>query len=106
MAEKIVVTSLGILSALGKGVAENLESILAQNTGLHYPVHLQTVYAKDFLLGEVRYSNNELSAMLGLPQGDNGYTRTTLLALVAVQELLQNIDKQQLQDEGFAFINA
>lgn len=106
MAERIVVTSLGILSALGNGLDANLHALKAKKTGLQYAKHLQTVHAKDFLLGEVDMSNDELSSMLGLPTGDNGYTRTTLLALIAMKELMQGIDKNQLQEEGFAFINA
>ncbi len=106
MAERIVVTSLGILSALGNGVAANLQALQQQQPGLRYPQLLQTIHAREFLLGEVRYSNDELSAMLGLPTGNNGYTRTTLLAMVAMQEVLKGIDKKELQDEGFAFINA
>ncbi len=106
MAERIVVTSLGILSALGNGVAANLQALQQQQPGLRYPQLLQTIHANEFLLGEVRYSNDELSAMLGLPTGNNGYTRTTLLAMVAMQEVLKGIDKKELQDEGFAFINA
>jgi len=106
MAEKIVVTSLGILSALGQGVDANLHALKKGKTGLQYPQHLQTVHATEFLLGEVNSSNDDLSASLGLPTGDNGYTRTTLLALVAMQEVLQGIDRDILTTEGFAFINA
>ncbi|MBS1779741.1 MAG: beta-ketoacyl-[acyl-carrier-protein] synthase family protein [Bacteroidetes bacterium] len=106
MAEKIVVTSIGILSAIGRGTTETLHSLKGLKSGLHYPAHLQTIHANDFLLGEVDKSNDELATLLGLPIGENGYTRTTLLALVAMQELMQGIDKDLLQDEGFAFINA
>jgi len=106
MAEKIVVTSIGILSAIGRGTAETLHSLKEMKSGLHYPIHLQTIHANDFLLGEVDKSNDELATLLGLPLGENGYTRTTLLALVAMQELMQGIDKDLLQEEGFAFINA
>lgn len=106
MAERIVVTSLGILSALGLGADANLSALKSGKAGLSYTRHLNTIHAKDFLLGEVNKSNDELSALLGLPAGDNGYTRTTLLALVAMQELMQRIDKNLLEEEGFAFINA
>jgi 3-oxoacyl-(acyl-carrier-protein) synthase len=106
MAERIVVTSLGILSALGNGVDANLSALKKSEAGLRRTKHLQTIHANDFLLGEVSLSNDDLSTALGLPTGDNGYTRTTLLALMAVKELLQDIDKDILQEEGFAFINA
>lgn len=106
MAEKIVITSLGILSALGQGVDANLHALKTGNAGLQYPKHLQTIHAKEFLLGEVNQSNDELSSSLGLPVGENGYTRTTLLAMIAMRELLRGIDKDLLQQESFAFINA
>lgn len=106
MAERIVVTSLGIVSALGNGADANLQALLSGTPGLHYPRHLQSVHAPEFLMGEVAHSNDELCTLLGLPTGNNGYTRTTLLALVAMQEVMKGIDKQLLQDEGFACINA
>ncbi len=106
MAEKIVVTSLGILSALGKDADENLQSLLSLRSGVHTPELLKSIHAHEFLMGEVAYSNDALSAMLGLPTGSNGYTRTTLLAMVAMQEVMKGIDKDQLQNEGFAYINA
>ncbi|OSZ79086.1 hypothetical protein CAP35_12790 [Chitinophagaceae bacterium IBVUCB1] len=106
MAEKIVVTSLGIISALGSGANANLHSLLSAQHGLQYPQHLQSIHAPEFLMGEVALSNDELSAQLGLPTGSNGYTRTALLAMMAMQEVLQGIDKDLLQAEGFAYINA
>lgn len=106
MAEKIVITSLGILSALGNGAAANLTALKARKPGLRFTQHLNTVHANEFLLGEVDMSNDELSSLLGLPTGNNGYTRTTLLALAAMRELMAGIDKDMLQQEGFAFINA
>lgn len=106
MAEKIVVTSLGILSALGNGSDENLQSLLSLKSGVHTPTLLQSIHAHEFIMGEVAYSNDALSSMLGLPMGNNGYTRTSLLALVAMQEVMKGIDKDLLQSEGFAYINA
>ncbi len=106
MPEKIVVTSIGIISALGKGVDKNKSALFQGENGLVHPQHLQTVHAKDYVVGEVNLSNDELSTLVGLPTGDNGYTRTTLLALVAMQETLAGIDKEQLNEESFALINA
>jgi len=41
-----------------------------------------------------------------LPTGDNGYTRTTLLSLAAMKNLLEHADIGLLRKEPFAFINA
>ncbi|MEZ5015443.1 MAG: beta-ketoacyl-[acyl-carrier-protein] synthase family protein [Flavipsychrobacter sp.] len=106
MPEKIVVTSLGIISALGNGAKQNKAALFNAEHGLTHPRHLQTVHAAEFLLGEVNLSNDELSELLGLPTGDNGYTRTTLLALVAMKETVSNIDIELLRSEPLALINA
>lgn len=106
MAEKIVFTSIGILSALGHGVDANLQALKNARSGLRHLAHLQTAHAPDFVMGEVDSNNDQLSAALGLPTGDNGYTRTTLLAITAVRELLSTVDMDLLCKEPFAFINA
>jgi 3-oxoacyl-[acyl-carrier-protein] synthase-1 len=106
MAEKIVVTAQGIITALGYGVDANLQALRLSRSGLRYATHLQTIHSADFVLGEVDMCNDALAAMVGLPIGDNGYTRTALLALAAVHELLGNIPRSLLADDSFAFINA
>ena len=105
MAERIVVSAMGIISALGTGVTANKDSLRKTRSGLRYPQLLQTAYAKEYLMGEVELSNDDLSEMLGLPMGDNGYTRTTLLALVAMKELTNGLDRELLEKD-LAFINA
>ncbi len=106
MADRIVVSAIGIVSALGLGEAANLQALLDKKSGLRHPLHLQTAYAKEYLMGEVRMSNDELSSLLGLPGGDNGYTRTTLLAMLAIQQVISQVGIPFLQSEPLAFINA
>lgn len=106
MAERIVITSVGILSALGHGLDANLQALKASRSGLRYPQLLQTVHAAEFVLGETAMSNDELAALLGLPAGDNGYTRTTLLAMAAMQELINDVGIDLLRNEPLALINA
>jgi 3-oxoacyl-[acyl-carrier-protein] synthase-1 len=106
MAGRIVVSAIGIVSALGKGKAANLQQLLDRQSGLRNPLLLQTAYAKEYLMGEVHLGNDELSELVGLPAGDNGYTRTALLAMVAMQELIEQTGKEILLQEPLAFINA
>lgn len=106
MADRIVVTSVGVFSALGLEKDAQMEALTGSRSGLQHPRNLRTVHAPEFLMGEVQMSDGELAEMLGLPVGENGYTRTTLLALVAMRELLKDIDKSLLTDNQFAFINA
>ncbi|RYE24886.1 MAG: beta-ketoacyl-[acyl-carrier-protein] synthase family protein [Sphingobacteriales bacterium] len=105
MAEKVVITSLGVISALGYGVTANLQALQAGRSGIGNIRYLQTVHANDFLIGEVKRSNAELIEMMGL-DANKAYTRTTLLAFAAFKELLKGIDISLLKGEPFAFINA
>lgn len=104
--EKIVVSSVGILSALGCGMHQNIQALLHKKSGLHYPVHLQSVHAQEFLLGEVNFSNEDLATLIGLQENFTGFTRTTLLSLVALQELIGKTDRELLRNEPLAFINS
>ena len=106
MADRIVITSVGILSALGLGKDAHLHALTSGRTGLQHPQYLKTVHAPEFVMGEVKMSDDELATSLNLPVGDNGYTRTTLLALTAMRELLQDVNSEMFADNSFAFINA
>lgn len=105
-ADRIVISASGIISALGCDRATQLAALRAGRSGLDYPKLLQTVHAHEFLLGEVRKSNEALKQAAGIDPAQEGFTRTTLLALSAMQELLQTIDPELLKAEPLAFINA
>lgn len=106
MPDRIVVTSIGIISALGLGRNEHLDALTTSRHGLQHPQYLNTAHAPEFIMGEVKMSDDELATSLGLPTGDNGYTRTTLLALMAMRDLLSATDRALFDKGPFAFINA
>jgi len=106
MAERVVVTAIGIISALGTGKDAHMSRFRASQSGVRGVKHLRSIRAHEFVLGEIDKSNDELADALGLPTGDNGYTRTTLISLAAMNDLLQNTDIPLLLNEPFAFINA
>lgn len=105
-ADRIVVTATGIISALGWGPEAQLDALRRSKSGLRYPELLQTNHAREFMMGEVTMSNEELKQKAGLLTGQEGYTRTTLLALLAIGDLLRETDINTLQQEPIAFINA
>lgn len=106
MAERIVITATGIISALGLGTRQHTDALIHKKAGMRHPMHLHTKHAGEFVCGEVDYSNDELATLLELPTGDNGYTRTTLLALAAMQELMNNTDTPLFKNGRFALVNA
>ena len=48
MAERVLITGLGMVTAIGDDVAGNLQSLRTQNSGLGYTQYLDTIY-KDIL---------------------------------------------------------
>lgn len=88
----IVVTGVGIVSALGIGVDKNLAAICKGESGISAsPQLLRT--ANNLPVGELRLSNGELHDILGISQGEH-LSRTALLGIPAVKEAMAcaNID--------------
>lgn len=87
----IVVTGMGITSAIGLSVQENLDNLLAQKSGIAPIQFLDTVHKDSFLLGEVKMSNSQLLEALKIPVVQHAlHTRTSLLALKAAREAVQH----------------
>lgn len=79
---KIYVTDAGVISGIGKGVEENLDSLKAGKHGMGKITLFPT--ALDVPVSEVKQSNEELKKLLSLPSGKT-YSRTALLGLWAAQ---------------------
>lgn len=105
MAERVFITGIGMITAIGDDVAENLRNLRAQQSGLGYTRQLQTIYKEVLPVAEVKHTTPELREMAGVA-GDEGYTRTALLGLIAMQEALRAAGISNLQDETTSFINA
>lgn len=93
----IVITGAGIVSALGVGLAENTEALLSGQCGLR-PVRYLNTKHRDYPVGEVQLSNEELAARLGIEAEDR--SRTVLLGAVALREALAEagLDGNTLED--------
>lgn len=105
MAERVFITGLGMITAIGDNVAENLRSLCAQKSGLDFTRQLDTIYREVLPVAEVKHTTPALSEMAGVA-GKEGYTRTTLLGLIAMQEALKHAGLSNLEDESTGFINA
>jgi 3-oxoacyl-[acyl-carrier-protein] synthase-1 len=105
MAERVLITGMGMITAIGGTVAANLESLRQQQSGLGFTRYIDTIYKDVLPVAEVKSSNEELAQMAGVP-GRPEYTRTTLLGLVAIREALQQAGLPDLQQEPAGFINA
>ncbi len=103
MAVKVLVTGLGIISALGVGVEETLRSLKEGASGIGRVNHLSTEH-EEFPVGEVVLSNSDMSRMLGAGYPTNGL-RTVLLGSIAAREAVASARLTASDLRGAAFIN-
>lgn len=84
----IVVTGVGIVSALGIGVEQNLAAIREGRTGISSsPSILRTSH--NIPVGELLLTNDELHNAANIPASEH-LSRTALLGILAVREALAN----------------
>lgn len=103
MSEKVFVTGLGIVSALGVGTGATLDSLLKGKSGIDRIKYLDTDH-RDLPAGEVKLTNEELSQMLNL---DAPYSelRTVLLGILAAKEAIDGASLAETDLKLCAFIN-
>jgi len=99
MLRNVVITGVGIISALGKGVEKNITALREGKTGIGPIKYLNTRLSDQFVLGEVKYSNGELKSMLGI-DSDKILSRTSLLACLAGKEAIEmaGLNNDDLRD--------
>lgn len=100
----VLISGIGMITALGNTVPDNLAAILEEKHGLSYPEILHTRHRNEVMVGEVKRTNKQLAKELGITA--EGYSRTTLLGIYALKEALKGIDPEFLAGKRVAFVNA
>ncbi len=101
MAE-IVITGLGIISALGSGIEVTVGRLLSEKSAVEKIKHLQTVHC-DLPAGEVPYSDTQLREMLNIAP-DYNITRTSLMGQVALKEAMSQAKLSDKQNFTVALV--
>jgi 3-oxoacyl-(acyl-carrier-protein) synthase len=103
---RIFVTGMGVISAIGNSVAENHLSLTQEKCGIGKLEQFPSKYAATLPFGEVKISNEFLKEKLNAH--DAGVTRTTLLALHACKEAIDDaqLDQKILSSYDTALIGA
>ena len=103
MNERIAITGIGIVSALGMNVQENLNALKNSKSGIGKMTFIQSIHQDEFPVGEVKRTDRELAEYLAIPY-EKTYTRTSLLAMVAAKEAW--LDAGDHQEDRSGFISA
>ena len=100
---KLVVTGLGIITALGAGKEATVQQLLSGKSAIGNLQILQTKH-HELPAGEVKYTDEELKRFIGMPH-EQLCNRTTLLARVALKEALAEARLNEDFPDKVAFIS-
>ena len=89
MNKGVAITGMGIISAIGNSVEENYYSLINNQAGLTDIENIETIHASTLKFGEIKKTNEQLIAELGIPS-DNNFTRTALLGVFAAKQAVEN----------------
>ncbi|MFH0866742.1 MAG: beta-ketoacyl-[acyl-carrier-protein] synthase family protein [Bacteroidota bacterium] len=97
MSERVFVTGIGIISAIGNDVQEVLDSVYLKKSGLGYSSYLNTILKNEIPVAEVKASNAELMDMMEL-KSSQVYTRTAMLGVIAAKEAIISARIENMND--------
>jgi 3-oxoacyl-[acyl-carrier-protein] synthase-1 len=103
MGKSVLVAGVGVISAIGKNIAESLDALESGRAGMGEMHWLDSIYKKKLPVAEVGLNNNELSDLAGLP---SSISRTALLSMVAAREALADAAIENLDQLRVGFISA
>lgn len=96
---KVLITGAGIVSAIGNNKQECLDALIHERSGVGEVRYLRTSH-KEFPVGEVKLSNEEMKSRLGIAS-DVHFSRTELMGILSLKEALE---EAKLQEDELALI--
>lgn len=104
MSSQTFIAGMGIVSAIGKGLLANLQSLSSEKAGIGEMKWLQSIHKGELPVGEVKSGNEELATISGL---SSKLPRTALLSCIAAYESLLDSgwDKSFSPRTGFISAN-
>ncbi|MCB0651660.1 MAG: beta-ketoacyl-[acyl-carrier-protein] synthase family protein [Saprospiraceae bacterium] len=89
MAKKVFITGMGVVCSLGMNKHELREALLQGKSGVSHMEILSTKHRGTFPVGEIKWTDEELSRLTGTKRKD--INRTSLLGLIAAREAVEKI---------------
>ncbi|MBY0425873.1 MAG: beta-ketoacyl-[acyl-carrier-protein] synthase family protein, partial [Cytophagales bacterium] len=101
---RVLVTGLGIISALGENLDQHRESLAHGRCGISQMTLVNSRYADIFLFGEIKRSTSDLRNSIKITEP--GVTRTTLLGLHAFEQAIKDsgLLPEQISDPSTALV--
>ena len=103
MNQPVFVAGVGVISAIGKNVAECLDALQNNRAGVGQMTHLDSVHRQKIPVAEVKMGNDDLAHLSGLP---NPKSRTALLSMIAAKEAINDTGIENVAAFRTGFISA
>ncbi len=103
MYASVYIAGVGVISAIGNNVQENLASLEAGAAGMGEIRYLESVHRHQIPVAEVKQDNEQLAHLVGMPVSTS---RTALLSLVAAREALTDAGLEAAGTLRTGFISA
>lgn len=88
MSQRVYISGLGMISAIGNNVPESFLSLSQSKTGIGKINHLTTRYKDEFLAGEIKLSNADLADLV--KDNNPALNRNSYIAMLAAKEAVIN----------------
>jgi 3-oxoacyl-[acyl-carrier-protein] synthase-1 len=89
MAQRVFVTGIGMISAIGHNAREALDSLKNGRSGIGAIRILETIHKDEIPAGEIPLTNLQLAEILGITDL-SFYTRTAMLGMIAAREAFEH----------------
>ncbi|OAB80533.1 beta-ketoacyl-[acyl-carrier-protein] synthase family protein [Cochleicola gelatinilyticus] len=97
MKRGVAITGMGIISAIGTNVEENMTALLFSKTGIGEISNITTRHQKDIKVGEVANTNSQIAKSLQLPE-NTIFSRSALLGSLAAKQALENAQIERISE--------
>lgn len=105
MSGKVLISGYGLICAIGDNGREAFVSLLNRKSGLREINILQTTRHNTFPVCEVKHHDLILQKTAGVAP-DQGFTRTSLLAMIAIKEAIRSAQLEEEEIKGAGLISA
>ena len=105
MISRVFITGYGIMTAIGNNGPENFASLRDKKCGFGKLEILETVHRDSIFCCEIKLSDDDLGKLASVPP-NAGYTRTTLLGLIAAKEAIASAGLSEAQVRNSGIISA
>jgi 3-oxoacyl-(acyl-carrier-protein) synthase len=103
MNSSVFVAGVGVISAIGNNTAGCLAALESEQAGMGDISYLNTIHRHKLPVAEVKFSNQQLSRISGLPAA---ISRTALLSSIAAKEALDDAGIENFSSLRTGFISA